>query len=585
MALRISVNRPTRKAAPPSRRLGASVRRHLPFLAFIAAFTAYCAYLQFYLTDALNRLYLVRIFFQVAIAAAVIASLRNVVGARTLGMFASVIVALAFLATGLLLGLVILGLIMGVVLLVRGALIRERVQEAHRVAILVTIVSVTISSIAIIGLEWQLHELFFSVLFPVLISAWFAERYVERVTRVGWDEPTKSLIWTIVAIIVSFLVITQDALVNFVMLTPLTWPLLVLINWFLGTRIRFRLLERYRFGGISRYALGDDPIRGDFGDDVLTMSVRNREFIAKYNPPATMAKLGKDQAKHILIPLGVPMAKTYGILRDRNDVGAFRTWIESHNRFVLKPASGHGGEGILLVRSEGQDVYDTSLGPLTARQIEAHALAILSGDYGGDHRDVAVLEELLEPHEALRELSPIGLADVRVISFRGYPAMAMMRIPTEASEGKANLHLGAVAAGVRLSTGRIIHCVWRGEPQPDHPDTDTRLLGRTVPFWDEILELAAEAQRLSGLGFAGVDIAIAANRGPIVMEVNRRPGLEIQNANAAGLLRRLRIIEGLRDIHAPVEERLVVVRQLDADHWGLRPSGTRPSGSPAGEPT
>src|SRR5437879_2887287 len=280
MALRISVNRPTRKAAPPSRRLGASVRRHLPFLAFIAAFTAYCAYLQFYLTDALNRLYLVRIFFQVAIAAAVIASLRNVVGARTLGMFASVIVALAFLATGLLLGLVILGLIMGVVLLVRCALIRERVQEAHRVAILVTIVSVTISSIAIIGLEWQLHALFFSVLFPVLISAWFAERYVERVTRVGWDEPTKSLIWTIVAIIVSFLVITQDALVNFVMLTPLTWPLLVLINWFLGTRIRFRLLERYRFGGISRYALGDDPIRGDFGDDVLTVSVRNREFRA-----------------------------------------------------------------------------------------------------------------------------------------------------------------------------------------------------------------------------------------------------------------------------------------------------------------
>src|SRR3989475_11309991 len=164
---------PSRRDARPSKRRAGSVRRHLPFLAFLAAFTAYCAYLQFYLTDVLNRLYLVRIFFQVAIAAAVIASLRNVVGARTLGMFASVIVALAFLATGLLLGLVILGLIMGVVLLVRGALIRERVQEAHRVAILVTIVSVTISSIAIIGLEWQLHELFFSVLFPVLISAWF----------------------------------------------------------------------------------------------------------------------------------------------------------------------------------------------------------------------------------------------------------------------------------------------------------------------------------------------------------------------------------------------------------------------------
>ncbi len=40
---------------------------------------------------------------QVANAAAVIASVRNVVGARTFGKFASVIIAFAFLATGLLL--------------------------------------------------------------------------------------------------------------------------------------------------------------------------------------------------------------------------------------------------------------------------------------------------------------------------------------------------------------------------------------------------------------------------------------------------------------------------------------------------
>jgi len=259
--------------------------------------------------------------------------------------------------------------------------------------------------------------------------------------------------------------------------------------------------------------------------------------------------------------------------------------MESHHRFVLKPASGHGGEGILLVRWKSQGVYDTNLGPLTARQIEAHALAILAGDYGGDHQDAAVLEELLERHEDLRELSPIGVADVRVISFRGYPVMAMMRIPTEASGGKANLHLGALAAGVRLSTGTIIHCVWRGAPQPNHPDTGTPLLGRTVPFWDEILELAAEAQRLSGLGFAGVDVSLDARQGPVVMEVNRRPGLEIQVANAAGLLRRLRMIEGLRDGHVPVEERLVVVRQFDADHWGLQPSASRPAGTPAGEPS
>lgn len=574
-----------RSGAARIRRIGAALRRHGPFLAFFAGFTAYSAYLQFFQGDALTRLFLVRIFFQVAIAAAVVAALRNVVGVRTLGMFASVIIALAFLATGLLLGLAMFGLILGVVLLARGALVRERVQEAHRVAILVTVVSVTIASVALLGLDLGYHQLFFAVLFPVLISAWIAERYVEQVVRVGWDRPTAALIWTVVAIVVSFLVITQDTLVNFVMLNPITWPLLVLINWLLGTRLRFRLSERFRFGGVSGHALAGGPIRGDFGDDVLTMNVRNREFVAVYNPPTVMAKLGKDEAKRVLIPLGVPMAKTYGILRTREDVAAMGDWLASHDRFVLKPASGHGGEGILLVRGRRGEAFDTSMGPLTRAQVEAHALEILSGEYGGDHRDAAVLEELLEPHPAMKELAPIGLADVRVIGFRGYPVMAMLRIPTEASGGKANLHLGAVAAGVDLSTGTIIHCVWRGEPQPAHPDTDAPLLGRKVPFWDEILELAAEAQRVSGLGFAGVDVALDAERGPVIMEVNRRPGLEIQNANAAGLLRRLRKIEGLRDGQVPVEDRLRKMREFDADHWGLRASGTQPSGVAASDPT
>src|SRR5262249_18262498 len=183
---------------------GGRVRRHLPFLAFMASFGTYCLYLQFELATALERLFLTRIFFQVAVAALVVATMRNVIGVRTLGMFAPVIIALAFLPTGLPLGLGLLGLILGVVVLTRGAIMRERVQEAHRVAILVTIVSITVASVAVLGLEYQLPQLFFAVLFPVLISGWIGERYVEKVDRVGWEDPTKELGWTIVAVVVSF---------------------------------------------------------------------------------------------------------------------------------------------------------------------------------------------------------------------------------------------------------------------------------------------------------------------------------------------------------------------------------------------
>jgi hypothetical protein len=148
--------------------------------------------------------------------------------------------------------------------------------------------------------------------------------------------------------------------------------------------------------------------------------------------------------------------------------------------------------------------------------------------------------------------------------------MAMMRIPTIASGGKANIHLGAVAAGVRISTGVIFHSVWAGLPSPDHPDTGAPLLGKQIPSWDEILEVAAEAQQLTGIGYAGVDIALDSKRGPVVMEVNRRPGLEIQNANAAGLLRRLRMIEQLPHHELPVEERIKMVQKLDGEDWRIQ---------------
>jgi alpha-L-glutamate ligase-like protein len=560
------------------------LRRHLPFIAFMTGFGLYCIFLQFEMSDALQRLYLTRIFFQVAVAALLIAAMKNVLGVRTLGLFAPAIVALAFLATGLILGLALLTVTLGTVLLTRASLVRERVQEAHRVAILVTIVSITIASIAVLGLQFQQHQLFFAVLFPVLIIGWIGERYVERVDRVGWEDPTKELLWTVAAIIISFLVIIQDPLINLVMFNPILWFLLVFLNWLLGTRVRFRLSERFRFGGVRRYFLADNAVQGDFGDDVLTMTVRNREFVGKYNPPGLLALLTKDAVKGLLLPLGVPMAATYLILRERSDLSKFKEWMTQHENFALKPSSSYGGEGILLVTGKEGDVYRTNMGSMSASQIETLAFSILEGQFHGGQKDTAVVEEFLIQDEPLHDIVPMGLADIRVISFLGYPVMAMMRIPTIASGGKANIHLGAVAAGVRISTGVIFHSVWAGLPSPEHPDTGAPLLGRQLPKWDEILEVAAEAQSLAGIGYAGVDIALDAKRGPVVMEVNRRPGLEIQNANAAGLLRRLRMIEQLPRHELPVEERLRIVQKLDGENWGIQTGKPSPTPRSAEEP-
>jgi len=47
-------------------------------------------------------------------------------------------------------------------------------------------------------------------------------------------------------------------------------------------------------------------------------------------------------------------------------------------------------------------------------------------------------------------LGEYGLPDIRVIVYNRIPIVAMLRIPSKYSDGKANLHLGAYAAGIDL---------------------------------------------------------------------------------------------------------------------------------------
>ena len=45
------------------------------------------------------------------------------------------------------------------------------------------------------------------------------------------------------------------------------------------------------------------------------------------------------------------------------------------------------------------------------------------------------------------------------------------------------------------------------------------------------------------MGYLGVDIVIDATAGPLMLELNARPGLNIQIANQEGLVHRLRSVE------------------------------------------
>src|SRR5690606_14514497 len=120
--------------------------------------------------------------------------------------------------------------------------------------------------------------------------------------------------------------------------------------------------------------------------------------------------------------------------------------------------------------------------------------------------------------------------------FKGFPIMAMLRLATHASDGKANLHQGAAGVGLDMATGRSLNAVQFGKPVTEHPDTHKPLKEIDIPNWRQMLLLASRCYEMTGLGYIGVDLVLDARRGPELLELNARPGLAIQVANNRGLL-------------------------------------------------
>jgi len=136
-----------------------------------------------------------------------------------------------------------------------------------------------------------------------------------------------------------------------------------------------------------------------------------------------------------------------------------------------------------------------------------------------------------------------GVSDIRVIQYHGYPVMAMKRLSTKESDGKANLHQGAVGQGIDIATGGTMKAVQHGQPVTHHPDTGKDLSELNIPHWNELLCLASSCHEVTELGYLGADIVLDRLKGPLLLELNARPGLAIQIANGVGLDTRLQVVE------------------------------------------
>ncbi len=277
-------------------------------------------------------------------------------------------------------------------------------------------------------------------------------------------------------------------------------------------------------------------------NDILGNNFRIRNLILPHNHRRDFPLVdNKVKTSQLALANNIPTPNTLLHIRFHGEVrGAITQLREFKNGFVVKPGRGSQGGGILIVKAVvehgGSPLFITSKEDMTEYRFRHYISGILSGLYSLDNQaDEAIIQELIINSPNISSISPLGVPDIRIIVFQGFPIMAMLRIPTNVSGGKGNLHLGAVGCGLDLKTGLIFHSIQFDREVTNHPDTRLKLKGFQIENWSTVLSLSAKASLLARIGYLGVDIVIDKSRGPLLLEMNARPGLSIQLANNRGL--------------------------------------------------
>jgi alpha-L-glutamate ligase-like protein/uncharacterized protein (TIGR02421 family) len=313
---------------------------------------------------------------------------------------------------------------------------------------------------------------------------------------------------------------------------------------------------------------------------VLGINARNLLYVKPFNPKKAIAFADdKLKTKAFLTARGIPAAKIFARIENREQLRAF-DFSSLPDDCVLKPNYGFGGEGIIILRGRDKQGQFLRSGkrPIAAQELREHMGDILDGRFSlGGRRDTAFFEQLLIPHESFLPFRPVGMPDIRVIVFNLVPIMAMLRIPTAVSDGKANLHLGGMGIGIDIAKGVTTHAAQYHHMITELPHGGSPS-GHQIPFWEEILLICSRIQQITNIGYLAADITLDAQMGPAVLEVNARAGLSVQIANLAPLRARLERVQGLT-VSSP-EKGVRIGQELFGEKIRSKSTGKKPEERP-----
>ncbi len=478
--------------------------------------------------------------FQFLLGAIVILTTRYVFGIRTYGFFAPMVLVISWTQIGPFWASAVFLSIFVVAYAVRILIDPFNLAHGFRLASLMIIAVSMLAMLEILGETLRIPVLTTTILLPIIITPSIVDHYVRDIQEKSHAEALFTLARTFLVVTLAYLIMSTPLIVNFVVFTPEVWTVMLLFIIYFGRSNKYTLTDWKRFRRL--FEKKQDP---------LSLLIRNRDYIARYNATVLFPVINKYNMKDQFEKWRVPTPETLAVVSEESQIPELAKRLLSESLFadgfVIKPSQSFGGRGIVVISGKTpQGTFVIGGEEYHVNAVKEHIRKIINGEFltSQTHTlyDIALVEQKITCYQPLQQIS-VGLPDVRIIVFRGIPVMAMARLPTQESDGKANLKQGAIGAAIDLRTGKITRAEYKAHPITHHPDTKQRIVDFELPSWPNILAIACLAQKSSGLGYAGVDIVIDEKGKPLVLEINKRPGLEIQNINLASLLKRLRFIE------------------------------------------
>ena len=186
------------------------------------------------------------------VGALVVVLMRILIGIRTSGTFMPVLIALAFLQTELLPGLLSFMIVICLGLFIRSYLSSLNLLLVARIATLVILVIALVSVFSIVSYRLGLIQGLSITFFPMIILAWTIERmsivWEEEGPREVFVQGSGSLFVAVLAFLLMDLALVEHLAFNFPELHLVVLAVILLVGRYTG----YRLLELQRFAEFNR---------------------------------------------------------------------------------------------------------------------------------------------------------------------------------------------------------------------------------------------------------------------------------------------------------------------------------------------